>query len=289
MNVLVLGANGMAGHMIAVLLEESGWNVTRFVRSKKMDKPNTIIGNALNFEELKKIIQTNHFDGVINAIGILNNAAENNHPEAILLNAYLPHYLTEITKSLKTKIIHISTDCVFSGDRGDYIETDIKDGTSFYDRSKALGEIDNSKDLTIRTSIIGPDLNKKGIGLFNWFMQQENSIEGYKEVYWSGVTTYHLAKAIKNTLNNDISGIYHLVNNDKINKLNLLKLFNQTFKKNPINITENTHQKSDKSLRNTRKEILLNVPSYKEMMSELKGWIELHKDLYPHYNSEEFI
>ena len=91
----------------------------------------------------------------------------------------------------------MSTDCVFSGKTGWYSETSSRDGETFYDRSKALGELENNKDLTFRNSIIGPDLNKNGIGLFNWFMKQEGQIYGFTKAIWTGVTTLTLAKAME--------------------------------------------------------------------------------------------
>src|SRR5699024_1115052 len=108
----------------------------------------------------------------------------------------------------KTKIIHMSTDCVFSGKIGNYKEDSLRDGETFYDRSKALGELDNQKDLTFRNSIIGPDINENGIGLFNWFMKQEGSINGYSKAIWTGVTTLTLAKAMDSALKEDLVGIY---------------------------------------------------------------------------------
>ena len=105
------------------------------------------------------------FDTVINCIGVLNQFAERDKAGAVYLNSYLPHYLAKITEGTDTQVIHMSTDCVFSGKRGQYTEYDIRDGETFYDRTKALGEIEDEKNLTLRQSIVGPDIKRTGIGL----------------------------------------------------------------------------------------------------------------------------
>ena len=101
----------------------------------------------------------------------------------------------------------MSTDCVFSGKTGGYDESSLRDGETFYDRSKALGELENQKDLTFRNSIIGPDLNEEGIGLFNWFMKQTGEINGYTKAMWTGVTTLTLAKAMESAVQQGLTGL----------------------------------------------------------------------------------
>jgi dTDP-4-dehydrorhamnose reductase len=281
-NILVLGATGMAGHTIALYLKEAGHNVTAFSRSN-FNYCNNIIGDVTNFDLLKKVIENGNYSAVINSIGILNKEADDNKGLAVLLNSFLPHYLSDITSNSETRIIHLSTDCVFSGRKGGYKETSFKDGDTFYDRSKSLGELINRKDLTFRNSIIGPDLKKEGIGLFNWFMKQEGTINGYSKAFWSGVTTITLAKAIEKALEINLTGLYNLVNNDSISKLDLLQLFNKHMKNTSINILENNSVKVDKSLINTRNDFSFIVPSYEDMVVEMKEWIEGHKELYTHY------
>jgi len=284
MNILVLGANGMAGHTIALYFIEKGHSVTTLTR-KPLDigiNVNLSI-NAENSEELKNIIIEKEFDAVINCIGILNQNAEENKDTAIFLNSYLPHFLSNITKNSKTKIVHMSTDCVFSGSEGNYQENSIKDGYTFYDRTKALGELSNNKDLTFRNSIIGPDMNKDGIGLFNWFMQQSDSIDGFEKAIWTGVTTVTLARAMEAAIIQNVTGLYNLVNNEKINKFEMLIIFNEIFKNNEVIINSNNHVVIDKSLLNTRKDFEFEIPSYKEMFIEMHDWIVTHKDYYKHY------
>lgn len=282
MKILVLGGTGMAGHTISIYFKELGYDVTVFSRNPFKYCKN-INGNITDFDNLKMVINDGQYDAIINAIGILNQDAEDNKSNAVLLNSYLPHFLSDYTKNKKTKIIHMSTDCVFSGKTGGYSEKSFRDGETFYDRSKALGEIDNKKDLTFRNSIIGPDMNQEGIGLFNWFMNQNGKINGYTEAIWTGVTTLTLAKAMEQALKEDLTGLYNLVNNECINKYELLKLFNMHMRDSQIEILKNEKLTLNKSLINNRKDFLFEVPSYKIMIQEMKEWIVIHKDLYPHY------
>lgn len=282
MKILVLGGTGMAGHTISLYLKEAGHDVIAFSRSK-VDYCKNINGDITNFENLEKIINEGQYDAIINAIGILNHYAEKNKSSAVLLNSYLPHFLSDATKSSKTRIIHMSTDCVFSGEKGGYYETSLRDGNTFYDRSKALGELENDKDLTFRNSIVGPDINENGIGLFNWFMMQEGQVNGFTKAIWTGVTTLTLAKAMEQALVENLTGLYNLVNNETISKYELLKLFNKYMKNEEIDIISSDKFSLDKSLINNRTDFLFKVPSYEVMVVEMKEWINKNKEIYSHY------
>ena len=283
MKLLILGATGMAGHAVALYMKEKGYDVITISRKPFLYCENIICDLYNNHSKLKKIINDGNFTTIINCVGILNNNAESNKHEAVFLNSYLPHYISDITKKSDTKVIHMSTDCVFSGKTGNYSEDSPKDGATFYDISKSLGELNNGKDLTFRNSIIGPDTNINGIGLFNWFMSQNGRIKGYTQTIWTGVTTLTLAKAIEKAIKNNLCGIYHLVNGNTISKYDLLCLFNRYFKNEIIDIIKDSSVKVDKSLINNRKDFSFNFLSYEEMISEMKNWIYSHKELYPHY------
>lgn len=273
--ILVIGIKGMAGHVIFNSLPKLG-NYEVYGMARNVSSTNRIFNlDVSNTVELKKIIDLD-FDVVINCIGILNKDAEDNPHKAIWFNSYFPHLLESYTKNTRTKVISISTDCVFSGKRGSYTETDFKDGEGFYATSKSIGELTNDKDLTIRTSIIGPELNKEGIGLFHWFMQQHNEISGYSNAFWSGITTIELAKVIHQAILQDINGLLIVAGYTKIDKFSLLKLFNKFFKKNSLKIIENSEYKVDKSMYSSRNDFKYNVPSYEEMIQEMKNWIVLN-------------
>jgi len=282
MKLLILGGTGMAGHTISIYFKEAGHDVTAFSRSK-VNYCKNVNGDITDFENLKKIINEGQYDAIINAIGILNQDAEDHKSNAVLLNSYLPHFLSDTTKEIKTRVIHMSTDCVFSGKTGGYSETSFRDGETFYDRSKALGELENSKDLTFRNSIIGPDMSGKGIGLFNWFMKQEGQINGFTKAIWTGVTTLTLAKAMEQALKENLTGLYNLVNNETISKYELLRLFNKYMKAEQIEILPSDNLSLDKSLINNRTDFSFKVPTYEAMVAEMKEWIDNHKELYPHY------
>ena len=284
MKILVLGCNGMAGHLISLYFKEQNHEVVGFARTASKCIDSTIIGDASDLVLIKRIIGDGKFDAVINCIGLLNQFADNNKAEAVLLNGYLPHYLVEITKFTNTRIIHMSTDCVFAGNDGPYFEDSHPNGMSFYDRTKAIGEINNEKDLTFRNSIIGPDIKMSGIGLFNWFMKQEGSIGGYTGAIWTGVTTYTLAQAMDIALKENLSGLYNLVNNKSINKFELCSLFNKYFRADEVIINPDDRLQLDKSLRNRRVDFCFVVPSYEQQIKELREWVDAHRDLYPHYN-----
>ena len=289
MKILVLGCNGMAGHLISLYFKEQGYEVVGYARQKSELLDNTIIGDASDLIFVKKIIDEGCFDAVINCIGLLNQFAEQNKAMAVLLNGYLPHYLTEITKNSKTRIIHMSTDCVFAGNDGPYYEDTLPNGATFYDRSKAIGEINTEKDLTFRNSIVGPDIKPSGIGLFNWFMKQEGEVGGYTGAIWTGVTTYTLAKAMEMALKENLTGLYNLVNNESINKYDLLKLFNKYFRAGAIKINPNDKLQLDKSLRSKRMDFGFIVPSYEQQVKEMREWVDAHSSLYPHYNVKSVI
>ncbi len=280
---MVLGSMGMAGHVVTTFFEEKGtYDVFNLAHKKKLNEKSCLM-DVTDLSRLEAFLDKENFDVIINCIGILNQYAAAFKDKAILLNSYLPHFLEGKCKGSQTKIIHLSTDCVFSGKTGSYTETSFKDGDTFYDRTKAIGEICNDRNLTIRTSIIGPDMNYDGIGLFNWFMKSEGAINGYVNSIWTGITTIELAKAIERAIIEDLAGIYHLVSGKSINKYELLLLFKDVFNRNEVHIDKYYNALCDKSLINTRRDFDYEVPDYKFMIPEMKEWIISHPSFYPHY------
>lgn len=280
--ILVLGSIGMAGHLITLYFKEQGYNVTAY-SMQPFPYTKNIIGNALETENFKNMLLEGEYDVVINCIGILNQVADENQSLAVYLNSYLPHLVADTLKDKKTKLIHMSTDCVFAGNSGPYYEDSLRDGLTFYDRSKALGEVEDNKNLTFRNSIIGPDMNENGIGLFNWFMKQRGEINGFTGAMWTGVTTLTLAKAMEQAIKEDLCGLYNLVNNTSISKYDLLCLFNKYFRNNELKINKSESLNLDKSLRRKRNDFSFVVPTYEEMVRQMSEWVNNHKDLYPMY------
>ena len=286
MKYLVLGVTGMAGHTIALYLVERGHDVIGFSR-KKTNICNSITGDIKDVQLLEQIINSGNFDAIINCVGILNKDAEYKKSDAVFINAYIPHLLVKMTNNMKTQVIHLSTDCVFSGKSGDYTENDFRDGETFYDRTKALGEIEDTKNLTLRNSIVGPDTNSEGIGLLNWFMKEENKVNGYSSVMWTGQTTLQLAKTIEIASKQKVYGLYNMVPQEKISKYDLLKLFKKYLRNDEIDIIPINSITSDKSLKRTKYEFDYIVPDYEKMIMELSDWIYSHIDLYPHYKLKD--
>jgi len=282
MKILVLGAAGMFGHVVSMYFKERGHDVVAYAR-RPVFWCESIIGDANDTSALASIISAGEYDAIINAIGLLNRSADDNLAISVLTNSYLPHFLASLTKDMLTRIIHMSTDCVFSGAAGGYKENSTPDGATFYDRTKALGELNDKKNLTFRTSIIGPDINEAGIGLFHWFMQQRGPINGYLGAIWTGVSTITLAQAMEKALDEGLTGLYHLVNNETINKYDLLCLFNKHFRNGSVEIRPFDSDRVDKSLVNTRTDFSFIVPPYSQMVEDMKKWVDEHKDIYPIY------
>lgn len=282
MHFLVFGASGMAGHVISNYLKEQGHNVIGYTR-RPLHFIDYILGDARDTEKVKKIIEVGNYDAVINAIGILNQFAEADKEAATFLNAYFPHYLAKITADKEVQVIHMSTDCVFSGKTGPYTEKSFRDGETFYDRSKAMGELEDNKNLTLRHSIIGPDMNEYGIGLLNWFMKQEGEINGYTHAMWTGVTTLELAKIIEAAVEEKVHGLINMVYEKNISKYELLKLLNQYLRGNSVKINPYGELLLDKTLVRTNFEFDYKVPNYEIMIGEMAEWMCKHKNLYPHY------
>lgn len=283
MNFLVLGCNGMAGHTISLYLKERGHDVFGF-DLRKSNIVDSAEGDARNVEFLKDLITNGKYDSVINCIGILNQQAEDNKALASFLNGYFPHFLADVTKNTDTQVIHMSTDCVFSGMKGQYTEEDFTDGRTFYDRSKALGELNDDKNITLRNSIIGPDINPKGIGLMNWFMQQNSEVNGFAKSLWTGQTTLQLAKTMEVAATQRATGLYNTVPKDNISKYDLLCLLNKYLRNDSIKINKVDGICADKSLKRTKFDFDYLIPDYEVMVSEMAEWVKAHKDLYPHYD-----
>ncbi len=278
---LILGSAGMAGHIMkAYLSSKPDLSVIGVARSETPFAD--VIIDVTDFTALEDLINQHKPDYVINCIGVLVQKSSADLSHAILINSYLPNFLAGLGDKLGFKLIHISTDCVFSGKDGAYIETAFRDGDDNYARTKALGEVINQKDLTIRTSIIGPELKTNGTGLLDWFFKQSGEIKGYNHAYWSGVTTLELAKATHAFINQDIAGLYNLCPINKISKFDLLQLFAKIWKTN-ISIISYADYHVDKSLICTRSDFAYTVPDYPVMLAELKDWMSDHADYYSHY------
>jgi dTDP-4-dehydrorhamnose reductase len=281
--VLVLGSAGLIGHQVYNYLKDSDNYELHNISYRNKIQNDTILLNARDEKNFIDKITSIRPHYIINCIGILINGSDTDPENAIFLNSYMPHRLTRLADKINAKLIHISTDCVFSGDKKEsYIETDEKDGRGVYAKSKGLGEIVNNKHLTLRTSVVGPELKTDGEELFHWFMNQQGDISGFTKAIWSGVTTIELAKAVKWSIDHHITGLYHVTNNSSISKCDLLKLF-QKYTKKDIDIKPVDGKNVDKSFIDTRLLMNYKIPSYDQMISDMISLITNNRPLYSQY------
>ena len=279
--LLIMGATGMAGHIVYTYLNETDkYDIATVCHSGKIE-PNSYELDVYNIEKLKEIIAKEKPAAVINCIGVLIKGSRNNPTNAIYVNAYFPHKLSEILQD--SKVIHISTDCVFSGLKGAYKDNDVKDALDTYGMTKNLGELINNKDVTLRTSIIGPELKKNGEGLMHWLFSQRKvrELDGYQKSIWGGVTTLELAKVIDAALQRELVGLYQISNNIGISKYDLISLIINEFRL-PIKVNLVDGLICDKSILNSEK-CVFTVSSYKKMISDMHEFMKNHKELYSQY------
>jgi len=279
--VLVLGATGLIGHQVYYYLKSKGYDVIGMAHTRQLDDETIQVG-ARNEDIFIDKINDISPDIIVNCMGVLISEANENPEQAIFLNAYMPHRLKRLANDIHAKLIHISTDCVFSGKKGAYTEADIKDADDIYGRAKGLGEVLDEPHLTLRTSVIGPEL-KDGEELFHWFMKQKGHIQGYTQSLWSGVTTLELANVVEWAIENNVQGLYHVTNGQPINKYDLLMLFKKHTKKD-IQIEAVDGRVTDKSFIDTRKEREEAIPDYDVMVHDMLGFMKLHPELYSQYS-----
>lgn len=274
--ILVLGAGGMAGSMIYNYLNSlDKYNISCTSRAPV----DNIFSIQIDIEKDMKVLEKKitEFDIVINCIGILVKESEIDLARTIYINSLFPHLLESLTKDTPTKIIHLSTDCIFKGDiTGKYSEDDLPTETNWYGRSKALGELKNGKDLTLRMSIIGPQL-KDSTSLFQWIITtKEKTLQGFDKVYWNGITTLELVKQIDRIIDTNLTGIYHLVPGCCISKGDLIRLINEIFDCEKL-IESNNELHQNKVLMNNRiKEYDPKILGYRIQLEELKAWMRSH-------------
>jgi dTDP-4-dehydrorhamnose reductase len=265
MRVTVVGSSGMAGHVIVRYLQEEGHNVDAINRVQlDVENPLSVISF---FNNLKT-------DIVVNAIGLLVSDSTNRPDRATVINSWWPQYLAHRLSDTNIRLIHLSTDCVFNGQAGPYCEWDTHTENNAYGRSKSLGEINNHKDITMRMSIIGPEL-KNGTGLLNWVIANPDlELPGWTNAFWNGITTLQLAKCIDQWIRNPSAvGIYHVVDNSvSTDKYSLLCEINDVYKLSK-NIKKIQGPKSvNKILQDTRREIDWQIPNYHLQLRELRAW-----------------
>ena len=283
MKLLILGGSGMVGHSLikklsnqyeifSLLRKHPDMDSNQFFE-KVLPKNQCIFIDDINeYEHLNNTVKKISPNIMINCIGVIKQRDKNeNGLHMVRINSLLPHLLNEICNKNKIKLIHLSTDCVFSGTKGNYQESDNPDPIDEYGESKLLGEIKKGNALTIRTSFIGPELfNKKS--LFEWVKSQKNGeIDGFENAIYSGLTTLAFSKIIKNIIDKhqDLNGIWHISSNP-ISKFDLIEMINQKFNLK-IKINRNSSFRCDRSLNSSKfqEETKIQIPSWKTMIDNL--------------------
>ena len=263
----------MAGHMIYYYLRSLNKYMLFTACFRKKITDDSIILDVYNTNDITTTLRQINPDYVINCVGVLVNGAKRSPENAIYVNGYFPHLLVRIIteQNIMSRVIHISTDCVFSGKKGLYADTDMKDALDIYGMTKNIGEIIDDSNLTIRTSIIGPEIKQDGEGLIHWIFSQidNGKINGYEKSLWGGVTTLELAKAIDYCIEHHITGLYQISNGEKITKYELVKLIIEKFNLS-ISVEKVDGIITDKSiLPSVRDGLCFNVPTYIAMIDDL--------------------
>jgi len=261
MKVLVFGASGMIGSaMFRVLSEKKEWEVRGTLRSNAWKRffPETLAGKLIpdvdveRHDALVRVFAQAQPDVVVNCVGLTKHHSEAEDPLlSIPLNALLPHRLADLCAATGSRLVHVSTDCVFSGTRGGYVEDDAPDAVDVYGKSKHLGEVADTHAITLRTSTIGHEL-QSAYGLLEWFLSQQGSCKGFSRAIFSGLPNVVFAQVVRDVVipRPELSGLYH-VGAQPIGKYDLLQLIARTYNK-PINIERDDKFVIDRSLNTQR-------------------------------------
>jgi dTDP-4-dehydrorhamnose reductase len=289
--VLILGGTGMLGHLLFTQLSlQKNLDVYATARtssglsqwfSPDLVKKIRVNVDADKFDSVIRAFASIQPNIAINCIGLIKQWPMSSDPlSAITINSLLPHRISMICRSAGARMIHISTDCVFDGKKGNYTETDSSNADDLYGRSKFLGEVAYPPHcLTLRTSIIGHELKGK-LGLIEWFLAQEGKVHGFTHAIYSGFPTIELAQIITDYIlpNKDMNGVYH-VSSDPISKYDLLKLVAKRYGKQ-IKIEPYDEFYQDRSLNSS---LFRRITGYTP-----PSWPELVDKMYQYFISEYF-
>lgn len=280
--ILILGASGMLGNAAFSVLADSEdvvWGTVRsaasVTRFPEEMRSRLVAGvDVENIDNLVRVFGDVRPDVVVNCVGLVKQLADANDPlVALPINALLPHRLARLCAVVGARLIHVSTDCVFDGNDGNYIESERPNAVDLYGRSKLLGEVDYPNAITLRTSIIGRELNSDH-GLIEWFLSRQGSVKGFSRAVFSGLTTVELGRVIRDVVlpHPHLRGLYH-VSAQAISKFDLLTLVAEVYGK-PIEIIPDDRLVIDRSLDSTRFKQATGYrpPQWREMIIELRDF-----------------
>ncbi|HZL09024.1 MAG TPA: SDR family oxidoreductase [Prolixibacteraceae bacterium] len=291
MRVFIFGVSGLIGHKLFQELS-ANFEVFGTLHKSKIQYGNlplfsnkNVIENidVTNFELLKEVICNVNPDVILNCVGITKRKIDIKNPlDVLIINSVFPHQLANWAKANQKRVIHFSTDCVFDGEIGNYNETSLTTAKDLYGRTKALGEINYNHTLTIRSSFIGQELFDK-TELLDWFLSQNGKqIKGFKNTFYSGVSTIFMAEVVKNIISNfpNLSGLYNLSPDKPISKYDLLSIAKEAFRINVDILPDLKHAHFPTlDASKLKHEINLVVPSWKKMMNELASNSDFYTNL----------
>jgi dTDP-4-dehydrorhamnose reductase len=283
LKVLILGATGMLGHALFSLLagrpEFTVFATVRGTEGLARWFPPGLLQrirggvDAGRFDTVVRVLEETRPDVVVNCIGVVKQLPLAKDPiVSITVNALFPHRLARACGEAGIRMIHIGTDCVFSGEKGNYLESDLPDATDLYGRTKWMGEVDSPRCVTLRTSIIGHELSGRH-GLIEWFLAQEGSVRGFARAVFSGLPTVELAGIVAERVipNEGLTGLYH-VSSAPISKYELLRLVMERYEMK-IRIERDEAFVCDRSLDSSRfrKATGYQPPPWQEMVSRMRA------------------
>jgi dTDP-4-dehydrorhamnose reductase len=281
MRILILGGDGMLGHQLLRSFENGQHEVRATLRGPLssygqygiFNSENTISGvTAERFDTVVRTLDEHRPNAVINAIGIIKQRADAHDALiSIEINALFPHQLALLCAERGVRLVHMSTDCVFSGRKGRYQEPDVPDPVDLYGRSKLLGELSEAPCITLRTSIIGLELSRKA-SLIEWYLGQRGTIRGFAKAIYSGFTTLEMARIIERILvqHRDLSGVWHVAS-APISKFDLLTRLTRLLQRDDIIVERDESFVCDRSLDGSQFESRSRYvpPAWDAMLAEL--------------------
>lgn len=283
MRILVIGSGGMLGHMTTLYLAEQGYEVWDISKTKRCRKETALL-DVCDMVVMSEYLNQHSFDVVINCAALLVRACEVNPEMAEMLNAKFPHWLEEFFERTPTRIIQVSTAGVFHGDYAPYSEMDRCDANGCYNDTKRRGELNNKKDLTVRSDFWGPDMSDGASGIFHWIMTEKGAVTGFSNVVINGVSSLEFARFIEGVIRFPMTGIYHLYSEESISKADLLRKICETFGRIDIQVSDVSEPRRNTSLETVREYTTYHRKGYEKQLDELKEWIKNHRELYPHYD-----
>jgi dTDP-4-dehydrorhamnose reductase len=281
MKIAIIGATGMVGHVLLHELQKKNMDVIGIGR-KKIEKDIINLNLYNDWDQLKCLLQDSKFDVIINCSAILVNKSNINKLQAVYINSFFPHLLVDLFKNTNTKIMHLSTGGVFSGYDELYFEDSPLSPQTYYGITKAAGEFNNNKDVIIRSDFWGPDNKKDGTGLFNWFLNQNDTVTAYTNVYFNGISNVELARIVLDLI--IYTGIVHIGTSEIFSKCIFLEKIKNVFNINYIALVKNSDIRKNVFLKSNK--LLPHINNIDSMIEDVYQYIINNKDYYKNIYSQ---